>query len=227
MKLLLVEDDILLARSIQNSLKEGFTVAIATRADEGLFSANNFTFDLLIIDIGLPDSNGIALCREIRKNDRHTPLLILTGNSELHTKILAFEEGADDYLTKPFSKEELLVRIQALLRRVDKRVSLDSITFGDFYIHFSRRTVSYHGEFIHLRKKEFDIFVYLARNVGKVISREELQVYIWGEEAELSGNTIDVHINYLRDKIDKPYSSDLIQTVHGVGYRLRDIYSTS
>lgn len=226
MKLLLIEDDLLLARSIQRSFTEGFTIDIATRGEEGLFSANNFLYDLILVDISLPDTNGVNLCREIRKRHTQTPIIVITANTEVQTKLSAFKEGADDYVTKPFYKEELLIRIHALLRRVDHRGSLDSITFGDFSIHLLRRTVLKQGEFIRLRKKEFDIFCYLARNAGKVISREELQTYIWGEDAELSGNTIDVHINYLRDKVDKPYRTNLIQTVHGVGYKLRDIYTT-
>ena len=226
MKLLLIEDDILLARSVQHSLRDGYVVDIATKGEDGLFSALNFIYDLILIDLSLPDIDGLTICKELRKKDKQTPILFLTGNLEIQTKVKAFKEGADDYITKPFSKEELIVRIKAVLRRVDRRELLDSIRFGDFVINFSRRSVIKDGEVISLRKKEFDIFVYLARNVGKVITREKLQSYVWGEDTELSGNTIDVHINYLRDKIDKPYQTHLIQTVHGLGYRLRDYFST-
>lgn len=219
MKLLLIEDDTELAHSIKLSLQESYSVSIESNGENGLFAAINSIYDLIIIDISLPDIDGLVICREIRKHNKKIPILFLSGFCDVDIKFSAFIGGGDDYLTKPFDKKELIARLKSLLRRYDQRDTLDSLRLGDLIIDLDHHTVIRQGKQLTLRRKEFNILAYLARNADKVITRDKLQSYIWGDDTELSGNTIDVHINYLRDKVDKPFNSHLIQTVHGIGYR--------
>lgn len=229
MKLLLIEDDVLLARSLKYSLREWHIVDIAHTGEEGLYNAVNIIYDLVILDISLPDMNGIILCKEIRKTNPCIPVLFLTGHNTIEKKIEAFNCGADDYVTKPFEKKELLARIAAIMRRSDPRQMFKTVAVGEMIIDLENHRVHLKGQNIKLRRKEFEILVYMARHPGKAISRETLLTYLWGDETEFLANTIDVHINYLRDnldKLDKPFGHHLIQTVHGIGYKLvTDDYS--
>lgn len=220
MKILLIEDDVLLATAIQHAVREWHATDVVHKGEDGIYAAVTTLYDLIILDISLPDIDGISVCREIRKQNRQIPILFLTGQLDIDHKIQAFDYGADDYITKPFEKRELLARIRALLRRADQRQAINTLAIGTILIDLENHRVFRKGQLLNLRRKEFDMLVYMARNVDKPVSREKLQSYLWGEEIELLANTIDVHINYLRDKLDKPFNSHLIETVHGVGYKL-------
>lgn len=219
MKLLLIEDDVTLARSLQYSLREWYLVDTAYTGEEGLYNAINIIYDLIILDISLPDMDGITLCKEIRTTNPCIPVIFLTGQISIEKKLEAFNSGADDYVTKPFEKKELLARITAILRRSNPRHMLKTVSVGNIIIDLENHRVNLNGEMVKLRRKEFEILVYMARHAGKAISRETLQSYLWGEETEFLANTIDVHINYLRYKLDKPFGHHHIRTVHGVGYK--------
>lgn len=220
MRILLIEDDILLAKSIQRSLSPLYNIDVVGNGEDGLYQATNSVYDLLILDLQLPGFDGMEICKAIRQKNKRLPILILTGKHDIATKIRAFNEGSDDYLTKPFVKEELLVRIKALIRRGAAHEITSQILIDDLCIDLESRTVVRQGKIIPLRRKEFAILVYLARHLDKVITRDMILSYIWGENVEPSGNTVDVHINYLRDKVDKPFEKALIHTVYGVGYKL-------
>lgn len=222
MKLLLIEDSTSLAFAIKQQLKEVFITDIAATGEDGLLSVEHQTYDLIIIDLGLPDTNGIALCQTMRAKQIQIPILILTAKLDTTSKVDALNAGADDYLTKPFSVSELIARIRVLLRRTEGVVRSNLLTVGPLIVDVGKRTVHREGVDIVLRRKEFNILEFLLRNKGKVITRDMLISHIWGEDLDTYSNTIDVHINYLREKIDKPFEKKLIQTIHGYGYTIRE-----
>ena len=218
MKLLLVEDDIDLAKAVQLSLSPHFTVDIVQNGEDGIFADTNSLYDLLLLDISLPDISGLDVCNQIRKKNTILPIIFLTGKQDLSIKKTAFTNGCDDYITKPFDKEELMQRIHSVLRRTDKRDYTNKIYISDIEINLDQQLIIYKNQKIFLRHKDFEILSLLARNKGKIIKRQDIQSYIWGEDAELSESTIDVHINYIREHVEKPLAKHLIKTIHGVGF---------
>jgi DNA-binding response OmpR family regulator len=222
MKVLFIEDDKELAETLKEELENYFIVDLAFSGEEGEYASFVNSYDVIIIDYNLPGINGIDVCRKIRESRILTPILMLTGEVEVTKKIEALNSGVDDYLTKPFVFGELLARIKALLRRPPQTMHSNIISVGDLVIDIDNQQVTRKGKSITLRKKEFHLLEYLARNVGRVITREMILDHVWDSMEEPVTNTIDVHIKYLRDHIDKEFDKKLIKTVHGMGYKLEE-----
>ena len=223
MKILLVEDEAGLIITLTDRLhSEDFEVKTATDGEAGYASALNETFDLIILDVMLPKKNGLDVCRDLRQKGITTPILMLTAKGETIDKVLGLKLGADDYLTKPFEVIELLARIEALLRRSPNTVqsSPDSFRFGSVSIDFRRAVVKKESEIIDLSALELKLLQYLIEHRGEVLKRDELLDEVWGYDAMPSTRTVDVHIAWLRQKLeDNPRHPQFIQTVHGFGYK--------
>lgn len=221
-RVIVVNRDKSLVKGLRYSLEqEEYHVDFAFTLKEGLSKIKNNEYELILLDILLPDGNGLAVCETVRKYSQ-TPMIILTEKDEDISKILALEYGADDYVTRPFNILELKARIKAILRRVNKKISQpedQAITIGDFIINPLGRSLMIHGENINLTGKEFDLFYILISNPDKVFTREELLANLWGYEYFGDLRTVDVHVRRLREKIEKdPKNVEYIHTKWGVGY---------
>ncbi|MFU0784037.1 MAG: DNA-binding response regulator, OmpR family, contains REC and winged-helix (wHTH) domain [Thermoanaerobacterium thermosaccharolyticum] len=218
--ILIIEDEKKIARFLQMELEhEGYNVAIEYSGNEGLRRALNENYDLIILDLMLPGMDGFSVLKEIRKKSS-IPVIILSAKDEIKDKVMGLDIGADDYLTKPFSIEELMARIRNALRKNikanTKKISYDGITMD-----LSTYEVLRDGQKIELTKKEFDLLKYLIINAEIVLTRENILENVWGYNYIGETNIVDVYIRYLRSKIDEPFSNKLIQTIRGVGYSLR------
>lgn len=221
MKLLLIEDSRDICLALSKALATLHDMDIAMTGQLGLTHAATNQYDVIVLDLGLPDINGQEVCRKIRDFDHRTPILILSGETKVLTKIAVMDIGADDYLTKPFSLGELKVRLRALERRSSLHpVRGSRLTVTDLSLDSNTHTVIRNGHEIKLRKKEFALLECLMHNAGSVVSRQMLSNYAWHDGQETWTNTVDVHIKYLRDKMDRPFEAQLIKTVHGLGYKL-------
>ena len=220
-KILLVEDEIKIANAIKRGLKyEGFEVSIATDGEEGLELGKTLDFDCIILDRMLPLKEGVEVCKELRKSNIKTPIIMLTAKSGVNDKVEGLDAGADDYLAKPFSLDELLARIRAVLRRGSSLVN-DELKVGDLTLNTSTFEVKRSGILINLSKKEYDLLEYFMINANKTISKEKLINHVWDYDSDILLNTVEVYIGYLRNKIDKPFKDKkMIQTVRGFGYKL-------
>lgn len=222
MKILIVEDEQRLARLMKQGLEEqGFAVDLALTGSEGQFLAENYPYDTILLDISLPEVDGLTILKLLREQGNAVPVLIITARGDVGDRIKGLNLGADDYLAKPFDLEELIARIHALIRRSHGQAS-SIMKVGDLTINTNARTVSRSGQEITLSAREFDLLSYLALNSGRVVSRTELIEHIYITDCELDSNVIDVYISHLRNKIDRTFSSQLIHTVRGVGYVLKD-----
>lgn len=218
-RILVIEDDIKISKLIEMELRfEKFDVDVAFDGKEGLTKAKYQKFDLILLDLMLPKMNGIEVCKRIREEST-VPIIILTAKDEISDKVVGFDYGADDYLTKPFSIEELIARIRALLRRT-KQVANKSedYQFEDLRIDYKAYEVFRGGDLKILSKREFELLDYLVKNRGVVLSRDKILEEIWGFEYIGNDNILDLYIKYLRDKIDKNYDRKFIQTIRGVGF---------
>lgn len=221
MRILLVEDEKNVAGFIKKGLTEEFyTVDVSINGEDGFLMATTTEYDLIILDIMLPDINGIELCRRIKNHNIKTPVLMLTAVDSIESKVKGLDSGADDYLTKPFAFEEFLARVRALLRRPTLMSAL--LKVSDLTLDPVRHEAKRGGRIIQLTWKEFALLEYLMRNKGRILSRTKIFDHIWGDDLDTSSNVVDVYISYLRDKIDKNYSPKLIHTVRNVGYVLRE-----
>ncbi len=225
MRILLVEDEEGLVLTLNDRLtSEGFTVTSATDGKSGFEIAQADPFDLLILDVMLPKKNGYDICRDLRQKGIATPVLMLTAKGETIDKVLGLKLGADDYLTKPFEMIELLARVEALLRRSPAHqangTSLDSFKFGEVSVDFRRAEVVKRNEPVELSAMEFKLLQFLIENRGHVHTRDHLLDEVWGYDAMPSTRTVDVHIAWLRQKLEEnPKHPHFIQTVHGMGYK--------
>lgn len=221
MKILIIEDE----HKIANAMKQGFkqermNVDVAYDADEGLAAALGEEYDVIILDRMLPGGDGLEVCKAIRAKGNQTPIIMLTAKSQIRDRVSGLNGGADDYLTKPFSFEELLARVRALLRRPQDNIgnvlrvgnlTLDTITFE---VKRGEKTIK-------LSSTEFALLEYLMRNYGRVLSKTNIISHVWDFDADILPNTVEAYIGYLRNKIDKPFDSPtLIQTVRGFGYKI-------
>lgn len=224
MKILLVEDEVKLATTLKSGLEEsGFFVTICNEAISALEILKTTTFDVIISDIAMPYMNGLQLVKEIRRFDQHTPILILSAFDSIENKIEGFNNGIDDYLTKPFVFIELVMRLKSLINRAQKSIPSASILqFKGLEINLDTKIVSRDLTNIDLTAKEFDLIVYLVKNKNKVISKKEISKNVWDIDFETGTNVIEVYVSYLRNKIDRDFDVKLIQTVHGRGYILKD-----
>lgn len=219
MKLLIIEDDIDLAETLKEQLRNTYYVDCARCGEDGLYLADEYDYALIAIDIKLPDLDGIEVCRRLRSRDIKSPIIFITGVSDEELVIHSFEIGADDYLRKPFSINELRARIKALLRRPTNINILNTISVRDLTMDLSRRTVHRGGEKLELRRKEYEILEVLLRNKGVVVTRKQITDQAWEDEAQGDSNIVDVHVRNLRRVIDGPYETKYIKTIHGVGYK--------
>ena len=220
MKLLIVEDEKQFAKTLKSQLKQEYAVDLAFSAEDGESHSKVYDYDLFILDVGLPDSDGISLCQSLRAKGVCSPILMLTGESSVDKKIEALDGGADDYLVKPFSISELRARLRALMRRKVDSLQTKVLEAGDLILNLSDRTVRRGKKDIDLKRKEFQMLEYFMRNPGKLITRDNLIEHIWDSDVESVANVVDVHIKYLRDRIDRPFHRKLIKTVYGLGYKL-------
>jgi len=223
MKILLIEDNRETSATIRQILKEYYLVEVAYTGEDGEYLAQTNIYDLLIIDFVLPDIDGIEVCKRIRSGGIDIPIIILTGNLEIKNKVSALYNGADDYVVKPFSIDELRARIEALLRRTSKSsriMNSNTLMVGDLVLDLETRIASRGGKKVKLKRKEMDLLEYLMRNVGRVVTRSMILDHIWDSANDSVTNIVDVHIKYLRDHIDRAFEKKLIQTVHGYGYKL-------
>ncbi|SHI50923.1 DNA-binding response regulator, OmpR family, contains REC and winged-helix (wHTH) domain [Geosporobacter subterraneus DSM 17957] len=224
-KILIVDDEPILLKGLKYSLEqESYQIETAADGKEALLKASDEAFDLIILDLMLPEIDGLEVCRRIREQSM-VPIIMLTAKGEDTSKILGLEYGADDYLTKPFNILELKARIKAILRRVQSTEYLSPtsvLKIEDFTINTLGRKVIFRNEEINLTAKEFDLLLLLASNPGKIYSREELLEIIWGYEYFGDLRTVDVHVRRLREKIEKNSSQpEYILTKWGVGYYFR------
>jgi len=225
MRILLVEDQSDLAEVLQTELKKQFSVDQAQDGKQALYLLELNEYDLIILDVGLPDMSGDSISTHLREAGNPTPILMLTGNDGVTDKVRSFEAGADDYLTKPFSMIELVARIRALLRRSrDAHFIPAVVNIGDLTVNMNNRQVTRAGKEIPLRRKEYDLLEYLVRHEGQVVTRGMILEHVWDSSAELFTNAVDVHIKHLRDKVDRPYETQLIKTVHGLGYKIEVVH---
>ncbi len=223
MRVLLVEDEEGLIVTLTDRLEsEGFTVSSAADGETGLALALSEQFDLIILDVMLPKKNGLDVCRDLRQNNVETPILMLTAKGETIDKVLGLKLGADDYLTKPFEVIELLARIEALSRRSGNghQNSIGAFKFGSVAVDFRRAEVLKNETPIELSALEFKLLQYLIEHRGEVLKRDELLDEVWGYDAMPSTRTVDVHVAWLRQKLEEnPKYPQFIQTVHGLGYK--------
>jgi DNA-binding response OmpR family regulator len=224
MRILVVEDEKKVAKALQQGLEaKNYEVILAHTGEEGFFLVNAQTFDLLILDLMLPGRNGLEILTTLRRRGLQTPVLILTARDALDDRVRGLDEGADDYLVKPFAFPELHARIRALLRRgrTDQVLRLKA---GDLEMDLVTHAVTREGQTIELSAREFDLLEYLLRYSGQVVSKEMVARDVWRETGRATplDNLIEVHIARLRRKIDDPFSSKLLKTVRGVGYVLKE-----
>lgn len=220
MRILLIEDEKRLSEIIKKGFTEnGFAVDQAFDGEEGLFLAGSETYDVIILDLMLPKIDGITICKELRNNNIHIPILMLTAKARVDEKVAGLNAGADDYLTKPFEFAEIKARINALLRRGYKEIQT-KIAIDDLEIDPARHIVLRGNEIISLTPKEFAVLEYLARHKGQVVTRTQIIEHTWDYNFDSMSNVVDVFIATLRKKIDNGYKKKLIHTVHGVGYKI-------
>lgn len=221
MRFLLVEDDVALAASLARGLREqAYAVDVARDGEDALFQASITPYDAIILDINLPKIDGLTVCRTIRQGGSAVRILMLTARGTTEDRIHGLDSGADDYLAKPFELDELLARVRALLRRRGDKVDQPVITIDDLEIDFEGQRVRRGGDAINLTTKEYSLLSYLARSSGKIIGRAELTEHVWDENHDPTTNAVEVYINRLRKKIDRPGFSPLIHTRRGSGYYL-------
>jgi len=224
MRILVVEDDIQIAQNLKKILETQLYVVDLEKTGEGaIFQAETQEYDLIILDWMLPDLDGIQVCKDIRKKSIQTPILMLTAKVQVENIVSGLESGADDYLTKPFSMDVLLARIKVLIRRVNTKPLAPIIKMGDIALDTNKRTVMKAKEYIELAPKEYVLLEYLIMHKCKAIDRMEIMEHVWGETIDEFSNTVDVHIRYLRKKIDEPYGTNLIKTIKNKGYMICEI----
>ena len=220
MRVLLVEDEPRMANVIAKGLREhSYAVDVAHDGDAGLYQISINDYDIIILDVLLPQRDGFEVCRELRRRGNSTPVLMLTARAAVDDRLTGFDAGADDYLTKPFSFRELLARIHALLRR-DSRLRPDVLEVGDLVVDSASHRVSRANRDIQLTAKEYALLEYLARRAGQLVSRSEIAAHVWDDSFDPFSNTIEVYINRLRRKVDDNHSVKLLHTRRGEGYIL-------
>lgn len=218
MRLLIIEDNETVIANLRKGLRDSYIIDVARSGNEGLDNIAACDYDLIFLDLTLPDHGGINLCRELRRDGVVCPIMAATERNDVELQVMVLDAGADDYVTKPFHIEEIRARIRALLRRgSDHKTS--ELTAGDLVVDVSKRTVERAGKLIQLRRKEFDLLEYLVRNNGHTVTRQMILDHVWDMNDSIWTNAIDVHIKHLRDKVDRPYDEYYIKTMHGVGYR--------
>ena len=221
MRILVVEDEHRIANSIKKGLEqEKYAVDIAYTGNDGYDLASTEDYDLIILDLLLPGMDGVTICKELRKNKIHIPVLMLTAKGQIQDKVDGLDSGADDYLTKPFSFEELLARIRALIRR--PKIAIDeNLKVNDLILNINLKEVKRAGKIIRLSVKEYSLLEYLMRNADKILSKDQIIAHVWDYDADILPNTVEVYIRNLRNKININKKS-LIKTIRGFGYKISE-----
>ena len=223
MRILIVEDEEKLAQSLKKGLeKEGFAVDYIMDGDAGerRIIVSHKDYDLIILDLMLPGKDGFQICRDVREQQITTPILVLTARDATEDKVSALDAGADDYLVKPFSFEELMARVRALLRRPEQALP-NELVVKDLHLDTTSRTVTRKGKEINLTLKEFNLLEYLMRHADQVLTREQILDHLWDFAFDSFSNVVDVHVKNLRKKIDGNQHEKLLETIRGVGYRIK------
>jgi DNA-binding response OmpR family regulator len=224
MRIIIVEDEVKLAEALSLGLtKKGYAVDIVSDGQKALdrIALNHMDYDLIILDLMLPGMDGISITKNLRAQEITTPILILTARDEVNTKVDLLLAGADDYMVKPFSFEELIARIQAILRRPTEMLP-SVLAVKDIELNPSLRSVTKNSKPISLTLKEFVLLEYFMRNPNKVINREELLSHLWDFNYSSFSNVVDVHVKNLRKKLDSTGVKNLLETIRGVGYKLAE-----
>jgi len=219
-KLLLIEDDPGISAALLEALRTTYDTEHATTGKQGIYKTDLENFAAIVLDLNLPDLPGVIICQQLRERGVNAPILVLTGEDKVLTKINLLDAGANDYLTKPFSLGELKARLRSLTRSYDRPSRTTILKVHDILLNTVTHEVTRAGKPIQLRRKEFSILECLMVHAGSVVPRKALLRYAWSLSDDAWTNTIDVHIKYLRDKIDRPFAPPLIKTVHGVGYKI-------
>ncbi len=225
MKILIIEDEKSLAEVIQESLeKEKYSVDICTDGEAGLYSALTNIYDLIILDVMLPNKNGFEILNEIRRENINSKVIMLTAKSELEDKLTGLGNGADDYITKPFHIEEVIARINNQLRRTSQGLVKNIIEFKDIKLDLKKPTLecTKTNEFIELGNKEFQLLEYFLQNADIVLSKEQIYDRIWGVERETESNNLEAYLSFLRKKLKVIGSTTTIKSLRGLGYRLEN-----
>jgi len=221
MRILIIEDEKKVADFIRRGMKEeGYAADVASDGEDGYFQAKEILYDIILLDLMLPKLDGLSLCRKLRQEGIQTPLIMLTAKDSIKDKVTGLDSGADDYLTKPFSFEELLARIRALMRK-GKSLQPARLQVADLVLDVVSHKVWRGNEEIFLTVKEYALLEYFMRNAGTVITRTMISEHVWDINFDTFTNVIDVYVNYLRNKIDKGQGIKLIHTIRGRGYMLK------
>jgi heavy metal response regulator len=221
MRILIIEDEKKVAGFLKNGLKEeGYAVDNAFDGQTGFDMAVENEYDIIILDLMLPGLDGITLCKKLREESNHTPILMLTAREAVKDRVIGLDAGADDYMTKPFAFEELLARVRVILRKrpITQELKLE---IGDLILDLITHKVKRGGDEIELTTKEYALLEFLMRNAGTIVTRTMIAEHVWDINFETFTNVIDVYINYLRNKIDRDHDEKLIHTVRGRGYVLK------
>jgi len=216
-----VEDEHRIAQAVKEGLEqESYAVDVAYDGEEGYNTASSGEYDLIILDVMMPQMNGYEVVKKLRADNNHTPVLMLTAKDQTTDVVSGLDSGADDYLAKPFAFEVLLARIRALLRRPQDSIT-NVLQVDDLMVDITNHEVKRAGKIIKLSSKEYAILEYMVRNQGRVLSKNNIMTHVWDFDADILPNNVEVFITYLRSKIDKPFSGpNLINTVRGFGYRI-------
>ncbi|MGB2622298.1 MAG: response regulator transcription factor [Candidatus Acidiferrum sp.] len=221
MRILLVEDDPGVRRFVVKGLREqAYAVDTAATGEEALYQADINEYDLIILDVMIPEPDGFEVCRRLRKSGKRMPILMLTARDAVEDRVSGLDRGADDYLTKPFEFRELLARLRALLRR-SSELRPPRLSIGDLVLDTAAQSASRGGHAISLTHKEYALLEYLVRNAGRVVSRADIAEHVWDESFDPFSNLIEVYINRLRRKIDSEGTASVLQTRRGAGYILK------
>jgi two-component system OmpR family response regulator len=221
MRLLLVEDSAKMANLLRRGLtEEGYAVDVASTGVDAVWLATENAFDVIVLDVMLPDTDGFEVCRQLRQADRWSPILMLTARDDVADRVRGLDVGADDYLTKPFAFQELFARLRSLVRRAPRERS-PVLKVGDLALDPAEHSVRRGAVKVNLTGKEFALLHYFMRHPGDALTRSRLLEHVWDFAFDGDPNIVDVYVGYLRDKIDRPFGRTSIETVRGVGYRLR------
>jgi len=222
MRLLIVEDSAKMASLLRRGLtEEGYAVDVVSNGIDGVWLATEQSFDAIVLDVVLPDIDGFEVCRRLRRADCWAPLLMLTARDDVSDRVRGLDAGADDYLTKPFAFEELFARVRSLVRR-GPHERPPVVTVGDLALDAAEHAVRRGRQPIHVTPKEFALLQYFMQHPGEALTRPRLLEHVWDFAFDGDPNIVDVYVGYLRDKIDRPFGRASLETVRGVGYRLRD-----
>jgi two-component system, OmpR family, response regulator len=222
MRVLVIEDDARMAELLRRGLQEeGYAVDLASTGEEGVWLGTENDYDAVVLDVMLPDGDGFEVCRRLRQADRWAPVMMLTARDAVPDRVAGLDAGADDYLTKPFSFQELFARVRALVRRgAGERPAV--LEVGDLRLDPATRRVHRGDEELSLTAKEAALLEYLLRHPGEVLTRAQIIEHVWDFAYDGGSNVVDVYVRYLREKVDRPFGHRSIETVRGAGYRLRE-----